>query len=159
MLFFICTGIGFLDQFQLYLNTSHVILYHKHLELSKEILQNLNTSHVILYPSLTDRLSAGREHLNTSHVILYQSCVAFTFDGSEFKYISCYSLSVWLTVPNAAVLYLNTSHVILYLTCPLSTSIIFYHLNTSHVILYLNLDMGIFVHIYLNTSHVILYQK
>ena len=53
------------------LNTSHVILYHVHIQRNASRRQNLNTSHVILYliPLVVNQPKSI--YLNTSHVILY----------------------------------------------------------------------------------------
>ena len=58
-------------------NTSHVTVYHKGTQLRKEQTKNFNTSHVTVY----------RRHTGNDHPV------------SEFQYISCYCLSIRITIP------------------------------------------------------------
>ena len=77
-------------------------------------LSHLNTSHVILYHSQKDCSITRWLYLNTSHVILYPKFPEEWEFGLEFKYISCYSLSVFSYLTPHMFHDLNTSHVILY---------------------------------------------
>ena len=76
-----------------------------------------------------------------------------------FKYISCYSLSPEQMPGSGKCPHLNTSHVILYRIHHIGRMEPIYNLNTSHVILYQDFEaLKNGTKTYLNTSHVILYQ-
>ena len=58
-------------------------------------VKNSNTSHVILYPMRRFPDWTGSAYSNTSHVILYLDSTHYEGkELAEFKYISCYSLSL-----------------------------------------------------------------
>ena len=95
-------------------NTSHVILYRRRWLWKGYIRHYSNTSHVILYRitfhsitlltpiqihlmlffiHISITICSAVLHSNTSHVILYPHAFSDASCQSEFKYISCYSLS------------------------------------------------------------------
>ena len=76
MLLFIIIPASFAPRFVNF-NTSHVTVYHKGTQLRKEQTKNFNTSHVTVY----------RRHTGNDHAV------------SEFQYISCYCLSIRITIP------------------------------------------------------------
>ena len=76
--------------------------------------KHLNTSHVILYHAFRPWNKSKLRNLNTSHVILYQGYITEWFPSYLFKYISCYSLSLFRNPKKIDFPHLNTSHVILY---------------------------------------------
>ena len=61
-------------------------------------IMDLNTSHVILYRSRMVWLKCVFTDLNTSHVILYRDDEQVYYYVQTFKYISCYSLSITITI-------------------------------------------------------------
>ena len=140
-----------------YSNTSHVILYQVSRGRIRRLRLYSNTSHVILY-----RLSADvwtREQIIQIHLMLFFIIVQ-TWElkpTQPFKYISCYSLSIYDAIMTKTRSYSNTSHVILYqnvatgiylsvrfkyISCYSLSATLFYFFevltnsNTSHVILY-----------------------
>ena len=54
-----------------------------------------NTSHVIVYRFCCWKLCVVTHHSNTSHVIVYHKRRVCSVQAAEFKYISCYCLSIY----------------------------------------------------------------
>ena len=134
MFLFITVQMSYLTSL-LYLNTSHVLIYHKRYLLTKamsvlfkyiscsylshkekglvSLETNLNTSHVLIYQVFSFQLPPFH-YLNTSHVLIYQFIHPAALIIVRFKYISCSYLSHKEMGLVSLETDLNTSHVLIY---------------------------------------------
>ena len=74
-------------------NTSHVIVYRTGLSVEQNHME-IQIHLMLLFIPIMDYYLRASFHSNTSHVIVYQNQVQVMIQNVEFKYISCYCLSV-----------------------------------------------------------------
>ena len=85
----------FISHFTADSNTSHVIVYRFCCWKLCVVTHHSNTSHVIVYQDFQGVYRIGVVNSNTSHVIVYHKRRVCSVQAAEFKYISCYCLSIY----------------------------------------------------------------
>ena len=97
-------------------------------------------------------------NFNTSHVTVYRRHTGNDHPVSEFQYISCYCLSIRITIPFYSTK-ISIHLMLLFIGCSTSFRLLL-HFNTSHVTVYqVEIAGKKYTWTHFNTSHVTVYQS